>query len=287
MRYEEMDQASREEVEQGIFAAFANVADRLWGEIREAALQGEPDREEVYGKVRAAGALAEIEDLYRFNNLTAEDIMGAVGHISPDEHANPAPYEPALAKLAMRCSDAHLPDKDEALAVLDGMKRSLPLSPEAQAIKEALESGRDLYNVETGEFCFLWNDLGSIASTSVHLDDPQLMEAIASEDFDFYEDMVGGPNRTAYIVDSNENRLEHGNGLPDPGNPDFDERFIDFNRMASEDGWGDASRGRVLAAMEAAGYLLDVDALSQNSEAAARSCHGESLADRGCGDPAR
>lgn len=287
MRYEEMDQALREKVEQGISAAFANVANRLWGEIREAALQGEADREEVYGKVRAAGALAEIEDLYRFNNLTAEDIMGAVGHISPDAYANPATYEPALARLAAKCSDAHLPDKDEVLDALDDMRHSQPLSPEGLAIKEALESGRDLYNVETGEFCFLWNDLGSIASTSVHLDDPQLMEAIASENFDFYEDMVGGPNRTAYIVDSNENRLENGDPLPDPDNPDFDERFIDFNRMASEEGWGDASRERVLTAMEAAGYLLDVDALSQNNEAAALSCHGESLADRDCGEPAR
>lgn len=173
------------------------------------------------------------------------------------------------------------------LAALDGMKRSLPLSPEAQAIKEALESARDLYNVETGEFCFLWNDLGSIASTSVHLDEPQLMEAIASEDFAFYEDMVGGPNRTAYIVDSNDSRLEHGDPLPDPDNPDFDERFIDFNRMASEDGWGDASRERVIAAMEREGYLCDVDALSQNNDTASRSCHGESLADRGCGDLTR
>lgn len=287
MRYEEMDQASREEVEQGITAAFANVENRLWGEIREAALQDEPDREAIFEKVREAGAVGEIEDLYRFNNLSAEDIVGAIGPVSPDAYADPATYEPALTKLAAKCSAAHLPDKDEVLAALDGMKHSLPLSPEAQAIKEALESGRDLYNVETGEFCFLWNDLGSIASTSVHLDDPQLMEAITSEDFDFYEDMVGGPNRTAYIVDSNENRLEHGNGLPDPGNPDFDERFIDFNRMASEDGWGDTSRERVLAAMEAAGYLLDVDALSQNNEAAALSCHGESLADRGCGDLTR
>lgn len=287
MRYEEMDQASREEVEQGISAAFANVENRLWGEIREAALQDEPDREAIFEKVREAGAVGEIEDLYRFNNLSAEDIVGAIGPVSPDAYADPATYEPALAKLAAKCSDAHLPDKDEVLAVLDGMKRSLPLSPEAQAIKEALESGRDLYNVETGEFCFLWNDLGSIASTSVHLDDTQLMETIASEDFDFYEDMVGGPNRTAYIVDSNVSRLEHGDPLPDPDNPDFDDRFIDFNRMASEDGWGDASRERVLAAMEREGYLLDVDALSQNNEAAALSCHGESLADRDCGNPAR
>lgn len=287
MRYEEMNEASREEVEQGISAAFANVADRLWGEIREAALQGEPDREEIYGKVRAAGALAEIEDLYRFNNLSAEDIVGAIRPVSPDAYADPATYEPALAKLAAKCSDTHLPDKDEVLAVLDGMKRSLPLSPEAQAIKEALESARDLYNVETGEFCFLWNDLGSIASTSVHLDEPQLMEAIASEDFAFYEDMVGGPNRTAYIVDSNDSRLEHGDPLPDPDNPAFDERNEVFERIASQEGWGDASRERVLAAMEAAGYLLDIDALFQNNEAAALSCHGESLADRGCGETAR
>lgn len=287
MRYEKMDEASREEVERGISAAFANVADRLWSEVREAAACVEPDREAVYGKVRAAGAVAEIEDLYKFNNLTAEDIMGAVCNVSPEAYADPATYEPTIARLAAECSDGHLPEKDEVLASLNGMKRGLPLSPEAQAIKEALEQGRDLYNVETGEFCFLWNDLGSIASTDVPLDDPGLMDAVASDGFDFYEDLVGAPNRTAYIVESNESRLEDGDGLPDPDNPAHDERDEVFERMASEDGWGDASRERVLAAMERAGLLCDVDALSQNRAAAARPCDDQSLADRGCGDSER
>ena len=287
MRYGKMDTASREEVEQGISAAFANVADRLWSEVRDAAICAEPDREAVYGKVRAAGAAAEIEDLYKFNNLTAEDIMGAVGNVSPEAYAEPAIYEPVIAKLAAECSDGHLPEKDEVLASLNGLKRGLPLSPEAQAIKEALEQGRDLYNVETGEFCFLWNDLGSIASTDVPLDDPQLMDAIARDGFDFYEDMVGAPNRTAYIVESNESRLEDGDGLPDPDYPAFDERNEVFERMASEDGWGDASRERVLAAMERAGLLYDVDTLSQNNASTVRSCDDQSLADRACGNSAR
>ena len=124
-----MDEASREEVERGISAAFANVADRLWSEVREAAACVEPDREAVYGKVRAAGAVAEIEDLYKFNNLTAEDIMGAVGNVSPEAYADPATYEPTIARLAAECSDGHLPEKDEVLASLNGMKRGLPLSP--------------------------------------------------------------------------------------------------------------------------------------------------------------
>lgn len=90
MRYEEMDQTSREEVEQGISAAFANLENRLWGEIREAALQGEPDREAIFEKVREAGAVGEIEDLYRFNNLSAEDFVGAIRPVSPDAYADPA-----------------------------------------------------------------------------------------------------------------------------------------------------------------------------------------------------
>lgn len=43
-----------------------------------------------------------------------------------------------------------------------------------QAVKEALASGKDLYNPETGEFWWEYNYTGSIANTYVHLDDPNL-----------------------------------------------------------------------------------------------------------------
>lgn len=34
-----------------------------------------------------------------------------------------------------------------------------------QAVKEALASGKDLYNPQTGEFWWEYNDTGSIANT--------------------------------------------------------------------------------------------------------------------------
>lgn len=44
-----------------------------------------------------------------------------------------------------------------------------------QAVKEALASGKDLYNPETGEFWWKYNDTGSIANTYIYLDDPNLL----------------------------------------------------------------------------------------------------------------
>lgn len=35
-----------------------------------------------------------------------------------------------------------------------------------QAVKEALASGKDLYNPQTGEFCWEYNDTGSIANAA-------------------------------------------------------------------------------------------------------------------------
>ena len=63
-----------------------------------------------------------------------------------------------------------------------------------QAVKEALASGKDLYNPETGEFWWEYNYTGSIANTYVHLDDPNLLAVIDNPDFDLYEDIVGGLN---------------------------------------------------------------------------------------------
>lgn len=56
-----------------------------------------------------------------------------------------------------------------------------------QAVKEALASGKDLYNPQTGEFWWEYNYTGSIANTYVHLDDPNLLAVIDNPDFDLYE----------------------------------------------------------------------------------------------------
>ena len=37
----------------------------------------------------------------------------------------------------------------------------------AEGVKEALASGKDLYNPQTGEFWWEYNDTGSIANTNV------------------------------------------------------------------------------------------------------------------------
>lgn len=66
-----------------------------------------------------------------------------------------------------------------------------------QAVKEALASGKDLYNPQTGEFWWEYNYTGSIANTYVHLDDPNLLAVVDNPDFDLYEDIVGGLNYTA------------------------------------------------------------------------------------------
>ena len=73
-----------------------------------------------------------------------------------------------------------------------------------QAVKEALASGKDLYNPETGEFWWEYNYTGSIANTYVHLDDPNLLAVIDNPDFDLFEDIVGGLSYTGYINDSIE-----------------------------------------------------------------------------------
>lgn len=79
-----------------------------------------------------------------------------------------------------------------------------------QAVKEALASGKDLYNPQTGEFWWEYNYTGSIANTNVQLDDPNLLAAIDNPDFDLYEDIVGGLNYTGYITDSIETIIEGG-----------------------------------------------------------------------------
>lgn len=85
-----------------------------------------------------------------------------------------------------------------------------PILDTPQAVKEALLSGKDLYNTETGEFWWLYNATDSIATATIHLDDPNLLAVIDNPDFDLYEDIVGGLNYTGYITDSIETIIEDG-----------------------------------------------------------------------------
>lgn len=117
-----------------------------------------------------------------------------------------------------------------------------------QAVKEALASGKDLYNPQTGEFRWEYNYTGSIANTYVHLDDPNLLAVIDNPDFDLYEDIVGGLNYTGYITDSPEYYAENADDYPDA--PDHDERDAVFAQIASEDGWVIATLENVRKAVQ-------------------------------------
>lgn len=115
-----------------------------------------------------------------------------------------------------------------------------------QAVKEALASGKDLYNPQTGEFWWEYNYTGSIANTYVHLDDPNLLAVIDNPDFDLYEDIVGGLNYTGYITDSIETIIEDG----EENAPLIDPRDEMFAQIASEDGWVIATPENVRKAVQ-------------------------------------
>lgn len=115
-----------------------------------------------------------------------------------------------------------------------------------QAVKEALASGKDLYNPQTGEFWWEYNYTGSIANTYVHLDDPNLLAVVDNPDFDLYEDIVGGLNYTGYITDSIETIIEDG----EENAPLIDPRDEVFAQIASEDGWVIASPENVRRAVQ-------------------------------------
>ena len=117
-----------------------------------------------------------------------------------------------------------------------------------QAVKEALASGKDLYNPQTGEFWWEYNYTGSIANTYVHLDDPNLLAVIDNPDFDLFEDIVGWLNYTGRIADSPDYYAENADDYPDA--PDYDERDAVFAQIASEDGWVVATPENVRAAVQ-------------------------------------
>ena len=103
----------------------------------------------------------------------------------------------------------------------------------AEEVKKALLSGADLYNTETGEFWWLYNATDSIATATIHLDDPNLLAVVDNPDFDLYEDIVGGLNYTGYITDSIETIIEDG----EENAPLIDPRDEVFAQIASEKGW--------------------------------------------------
>lgn len=115
-----------------------------------------------------------------------------------------------------------------------------------QAVKEALASGKDLYNPQTGEFWWEYNYTGSIANTYVHLDDPNLLAVVDTPDFDLYEDIVGGLNYTGYITDSIETIIEDG----EENAPLIDPRDEVFAQIASEKGWVVATSKNVRKAVQ-------------------------------------
>lgn len=115
-----------------------------------------------------------------------------------------------------------------------------------QAVKEALASGKDLYNPETGEFWWKYNDTGSIANTYIYLDDPNLLAVIDNPDFDLFEDIVGWLNYTGRITDSIETIIEDG----EENAPLIDPRDEVFAQIASEDGWVIATPENVRKAVQ-------------------------------------
>ena len=130
-----------------------------------------------------------------------------------------------------------------------------------QAVKEALASGKDLYNPETGEFWWEYNYTGSIANTYVHLDDPNLLAVIDNPDFDLYEDIVGGLNYTGYITDSIETIIEDG----EENAPLIDPRDEVFAQVTIH---GESARARAAAAVLAAN--MDAEEEAEDKEEKSR-----------------
>ena len=144
-----------------------------------------------------------------------------------------------------------------------------------QAVKEALASGKDLYNPQTGEFWWEYNYTGSIANTYVHLDDPNLLAVIDNPDFDLYEDIVGGLNYTGYITDSIETIIEDG----EENAPLIDPRDEVFAQIASEDGWVIASPENVRNAVQCPQGMSLKQAVRESREASAKLAENNSGTD--------
>lgn len=137
--------------------------------------------------------------------------------------------------------------QEERSRTAEAMRNTEPdLSPGAKAVMDAVIGGCDLYNDQTDEFCCLYDDEGSIMVGKVECDAGYLAKLATSPQFDFHTDLIDA-FASYKIVDSNEWEFHYGDGLPDPGDPSFDDRNEVFETIASQEGWGPASAERVLA----------------------------------------
>lgn len=137
--------------------------------------------------------------------------------------------------------------QEERARAAEAMRNTEPdLSPGAKAVMDAVMGGCDLYNDQTDEFCCLYDDEGSIMVGKVECDAGYLAKLATSPQFDFHTDLIDA-FASYKIVDSNEWEFHYGDGLPNPGDPAFDDRNEVFETIASQEGWGPASAERVLA----------------------------------------
>lgn len=207
---------------------------------------------------------SSLSDLRSVNGDTSRAVLTGIIARDQEESRFEVPHIfPDAASAARFCASLGVPE-GRLLPAMESARAEYEMpgpspSPEnarpfaaldtPQAVKEALLSGKDLYNTETGEFWWLYNATDSIATTSIRLDDPNLLAVLDNPDFDLYEDIVGGLNYTGYITESPEYYAENANDYPDV--PDHDERDAVFTQIASEDGWVVATPENVRAAVYA------------------------------------
>lgn len=163
-----------------------------------------------------------------------------------------------LGSAAKRAAELKMESKGNPAAGLLETVDSSPVDLDTpEGVKEALLSGRNLWNPGSSEFWYPYNNSGSIADASIHLDDPNLLAAVDSPDFDLYEDLVGRLNYESYITESPEWYAENDEEPPYPNPLVFDERDEIFARIAGEDGWIVATPENVREAVRAAGLATD------------------------------
>lgn len=226
-----------------------------------------------------SGILADIEANHgAFGSDVRELLCGflnstAIRHVAADrgsvlqsmKNGSPTPNFKALAAACaeeqagagLGSAGRHVGElRMEAEQASKAAREARPHLDTPEAVRQALLSGKDLYNPETGEFWWLYNESGSIARATVRPDDPNLLEAIGKPDFDLYEDVVGGLNYAARIIDSPEHIAEAGSEAPDA-----DEREAVFRQIAEEKDWIPATPDRVREAL--IGTVLNTQVLDE------------------------
>lgn len=192
---------------------------------------------------------SSLSDLRSVNGDTSRAVLTGIIARDQEESRFEVPHIfPDAASAARFCASLGVPE-GRLLPAMESARAEYemckPLLDTPQAVREALASGEGLYNPQTGEFCWEFNHMGSIANTRVRLDDPNLLAVIDDPDFDLYEDVVGGLNYTSYVTDGIETIIEDVEGDVPP----IDPREEVFTRIASEDGWAVATPGNVRGAV--------------------------------------